>query len=301
MIQFFKNHPYTSVFSAVAVVLLGSGVVLINVLMGASASDSKNSLPRYDTAEQAARAFVEEESIWKNTAWIQTTNGENFLLSERRDHVFLAGHITEKEDYFQSDIISATMSFRGPEGEAMAGGGSFEVVSDAVVEKPYEFRINKKEEYVVPHSEYAFNIVTSDKEKSVVKSVEFLEGIKQNDEPAVSPTFESGNYTMIGEKNRIGFIYDENTSPFRAGFENKYMWHFWGDEETLEGSFRVTGEKVSTGEEVSIFEAEELGGAQNGADAHIPSSMSIPRSGKWQLKTYIGEELFGTVVVNVIS
>ena len=41
-----------------------------------------------------------------------------------------------------------------------------------------------------------------------------------------SSTFESGSYTMIGKKDKIGFIYDNSIDiRFFPEEENKYMWH----------------------------------------------------------------------------
>lgn len=112
----------------------------------------------------------------------------------------------------------------------------------------------------------------------------------------VSSTFIAGNYKMIGEKNRIGFIYDEDIG-FKPHQVNKYMWHFWGEQEELEGALKVIGKNTNTGEEITVFENMALGEPLNDADAHVPSLMSLPSSGIWELNAYIGDELFGPVVV----
>jgi hypothetical protein len=117
-------------------------------------------------------------------------------------------------------------------------------------------------------------------------------------EAKVSPMFEAGSYTMIGEKGRIGFIFDgSEVTRFKPNREQKYMWHFWGEPEELEGKLKVIGTSANTGEEVTVFEAAGLGGPNNGADAHTPSSMSLPSIGIWELNAYVGGKLFGTVVV----
>ncbi len=122
------------------------------------------------------------------------------------------------------------------------------------------------------------------------------ETAKKGSEPKVSSTFIAGNYKMIGEKNRIGFIYDEDIG-FKPHQVNKYMWHFWGEQEELEGALKVIGKNTNTGEEITVFENMALGEPLNDADAHVPSLMSLPSSGIWELNAYIGDELFGTVVV----
>ncbi len=103
---------------------------------------------------------------------------------------------------------------------------------------------------------------------------------------------------MIGEKGKLGFIYDDATT-FEAGEPNKYMWHLWGEESELDGPFKVIGHNQETNEEIVAFESSELGGPNNGADAHTPSSMQLPSKGRWELDAYVDGELFGTVVVEV--
>lgn len=132
----------------------------------------------------------------------------------------------------------------------------------------------------------------SDKENAGAKQV-----VQKESELAVSDTFPSGSYTMIGEKGKLGFIGDATT--FKAGESNKYMWHFWGEKSELDGPFKVIGHNQETNEEVVAFETTSLAGPNNGADAHTPSSMQLPSKGTWELAAYVDGELFGTVVVEV--
>ena len=114
-----------------------------------------------------------------------------------------------------------------------------------------------------------------------------------------SALFESGSYTMIGEEGRLGFIYDdEEVVRFYPDKVQKYMWHFWGDENEFEGNLKVIGTHENDAAPLTVFEGG-LGGANNGADRHAPSNMSLPASGMWKLDAYIGESLFGTVYVKV--
>ncbi|MYL64479.1 hypothetical protein GLW07_14065 [Bacillus hwajinpoensis] len=133
----------------------------------------------------------------------------------------------------------------------------------------------------------------SDNEEAGAKQV-----VHKDPDLKVSDTFTSGSYKMIGDEGRLGFIYDEATI-LKAGKPNKYMWHFWGAEEELDGRFKVIGTNQDTKEEVVVFEMDELAGAHNGADAHTPSSMQLPSRGTWELDAYVGGDLFGTVVVEV--
>jgi hypothetical protein len=118
---------------------------------------------------------------------------------------------------------------------------------------------------------------------------------REDSEGKKTEKFEAGSYTMLGIENKVGFIF----APFIAGEDQKYMWHFWGQEEELEGEFVVKGTNVNSGETVDVFRAQSLGGPHNGADAALPSLMSLPESGEWQLDAIIGGEHFGTITVEV--
>ncbi|SFJ26832.1 protein of unknown function [Halobacillus dabanensis] len=134
----------------------------------------------------------------------------------------------------------------------------------------------------------------------IVCSIIFLVACQQQDSREHSDEnktekFEAGSYTMLGIEEKVGLIY----APFIAGENQKYMWHFWGEEEELEGEFIVKGKHVDSGETVEVFKAQSLTGPHNGADASIPSLMSLPESGEWRLNTSIGGEHFGTITVEV--
>lgn len=130
-------------------------------------------------------------------------------------------------------------------------------------------------------------------------------------EDQASPTFTSGVYTFYGIEGKIGIL---APGGFKAKVGNKYMWHFWGTKEELsQKPFRVeainlkTGQKhqallenLGTPDEKHVWEYNGLlGGPNNGANAHMPSGMELPSSGKWKFDAYLGGELFGSVVVEV--
>ncbi|WP_342471914.1 DUF4871 domain-containing protein [Metasolibacillus sp. FSL H7-0170] len=116
-----------------------------------------------------------------------------------------------------------------------------------------------------------------------------------------SEFFESGSYRMIGIKDKAGFIYNKETIPFTANEPNKYMWHFWGDEDELKGDIKVIGifedepdEKIEV-----LHEKINYLSAHNGADYHIPSLMELPKAGMWKLEVYIDDKIFETIYVEV--
>jgi hypothetical protein len=106
---------------------------------------------------------------------------------------------------------------------------------------------------------------------------------------------------MIGEQGKLAFIYDDGkVSRFYAGHEQKYMWHFWGDDKEIIGPLKVVGVNKETKEKVEVFKANMYGlSPNNTADQHSPSLMSLPYPGLWRLDAYIDEKLFGSIVVKV--
>lgn len=111
----------------------------------------------------------------------------------------------------------------------------------------------------------------------------------------VSPMFKSGTYDLRGVKDRLGFI----DPGFIAGKPNKYMWHFWGGAEELTGALKIEAVRRGSNRVESVFAAERLGAALNGADAVIPSSMTLPEPGMWRLMAFVDGKLQGSVVVEV--
>ncbi|WP_027409839.1 hypothetical protein [Anoxybacteroides tepidamans] len=115
-----------------------------------------------------------------------------------------------------------------------------------------------------------------------------------------SPLFQSGSYTMLGENGRLGFIYDDSeTMKFYPNKPQKYMWHFWGKDEEFDGDLKVMATHEKDGKQVTVLKGVPFAGPHNGADRHVPSTMSLPESGMWRLDAYIGDKLFGSVYIKV--
>jgi len=122
----------------------------------------------------------------------------------------------------------------------------------------------------------------------------------ENKEWKVSPLFQSGTYTMIGQEGRLGFIYDDSeVDRFYPNKKQKYMWHFWGKPEELQGSLTIMGTSKETEEKITVIAANSIGSPNNGADGHTPSLMSLPSPGLWRLDAYIGKKHFGSIIVEV--
>lgn len=107
-------------------------------------------------------------------------------------------------------------------------------------------------------------------------------------------TAEPFGRNLVGNENKSGVIGMDMPSLE----QQKWMWHLWGtdaEELTVVGFNRETqivhplllnGNGWTT----------ELGGENNGADQHIPSSVKIPERGEWAILLYADGELFDILV-----
>lgn len=114
----------------------------------------------------------------------------------------------------------------------------------------------------------------------------------------VSPKFVSEGIEMQGIEGKIGILGPD----FVANQANKHMWHLWGNKADLDGEFKVDAINIKSGEKINPFIFDiptSLFGPNNGADAHLPSSMKLPEPGIWQLSAYIDEKLFGSINIEV--
>lgn len=117
-----------------------------------------------------------------------------------------------------------------------------------------------------------------------------------------SPLFESGGYSMIGVKDKIGFIYDNSELiRFYPNKENKYMWHIWFEDTATEHEkFTVKAIHQDDNEQITLIDNVSLSDSpNNGADIHLPSNMSFPKSGMWKLECFLDGVLFETIYVKV--
>lgn len=101
------------------------------------------------------------------------------------------------------------------------------------------------------------------------------------------------NDNIIGNGNKSGVIGADmpSLSP------QKWMWHLWGVENPT--NLTVAGYHFETGTVHQILTTGwtiALGGPNNGADAHAPSSVMIPKSGKWAVLLYTDEILFDILI-----
>lgn len=120
----------------------------------------------------------------------------------------------------------------------------------------------------------------------------------ENTNMEVSPKFISSGSEMQGVEGKIGILGPE----FVADQVNKHMWHLWGSQDELRGSFKVEAVNMKSREKINPFTVDlptSIGGPNNGADAHLPSSMKLPEPGIWQLNAYLDNKLFGSINIEV--
>ncbi|RKD25972.1 hypothetical protein BEP19_03340 [Ammoniphilus oxalaticus] len=136
----------------------------------------------------------------------------------------------------------------------------------------------------------------------VISSLSVLVGCgansTSNTDVELSPTFIVEGSEIQGIEGKIAIF----PSEFIAEQTNKYLWHFWGvGDESFE--FRVEAIDIQTGEKINPFPLDVptkvLPSPLRGAEATSPSSVTLPKSGIWQLDAYVNEELFGSIIVEV--
>lgn len=103
---------------------------------------------------------------------------------------------------------------------------------------------------------------------------------------------------MIGNEGKSGVIGADMRS---VGINQKWMWHLWGPNPSFT-ALTVVGVQKETATPRQVITTGwtiELGGPNNGADAHAPLSVHIPEPGEWAFLLYTNGELFDTVVLDI--
>jgi hypothetical protein len=109
---------------------------------------------------------------------------------------------------------------------------------------------------------------------------------------------EFGDRRIIGNENKSGVIGADMPSLN----PQKWMWHLWGIENAENTKLTVVGfhkESETVHQILMDSWTKGLGGANNGADAHVPSSVKIPESGEWAILLYVDEKLFDILVYEI--
>ncbi|QPQ28941.1 hypothetical protein [Lysinibacillus sp. JNUCC 51] len=109
---------------------------------------------------------------------------------------------------------------------------------------------------------------------------------------------EFGERAIIGNANKSGVI-GVNMPSLST---QKWMWHLWGIEEGRDNKLTIVGyHKESKTVHPILVEGWTigLGGPVNGADAHTPSSVKIPKPGEWAILLYINDSYFDTLIYDI--
>ncbi len=114
---------------------------------------------------------------------------------------------------------------------------------------------------------------------------------------AVSPVFQVGDQTMIGQPSKIGIM----DPAMIAGKQMGIHWFLWGEpEELVSKSFALTA-RTQGSEPISIVKNSAIAYGTDGADAQVPTLITIPSPGTWKFDAYVGGALFGSIVIEVLA
>ncbi|WP_040203382.1 helix-turn-helix domain-containing protein [Neobacillus jeddahensis] len=106
---------------------------------------------------------------------------------------------------------------------------------------------------------------------------------------------------ILGNEHKSGVIGADMPS---ININQKWMWHLWWIKKPKETKLTVVGFHRETGTVHQILTTGwslDLGGENNGADAHAPSSVNIPMAGEWAILLYVDGKLFDVLVYNINS
>lgn len=107
------------------------------------------------------------------------------------------------------------------------------------------------------------------------------------------------NRNIIGNENKSGVIGADMPS---ITTKQKWMWHLWGIEDPMATNLTVVGLHRETGTVHRILTSgwtTGLAGENNGADAHAPSNVTIPKAGEWAILLYTDGELFDVLIYEI--
>ncbi len=144
-------------------------------------------------------------------------------------------------------------------------------------------------------------IVGCTKEQTVLLSEDIPNYVKESDFNSIDweqKAVKFGDSGIIGNENKSGVIGAD--MPSLNG--QKWMWHLWGNGNPVGKELTVVGFHKETETVYPILTTDwslTLGGENNGADAHAPSSVQIPESGQWAILLYVDGKLFDTLIYEI--
>jgi hypothetical protein len=148
------------------------------------------------------------------------------------------------------------------------------------------------------------DVILSVSEKMVDSKISLPESIPNYVQESDFSLIDWGRKAVLFDRNIIG---NENKSGVIGADmpslnNQKWMWHLWGVENPMKTKLTVVGfhkETETVHQILTTGWAIGLGEENNGADAHVPSSVKIPRSGEWAILLYTDEKLFDILVYEI--
>ncbi|MEH6942460.1 hypothetical protein [Bacillus sp. JJ722] len=138
-------------------------------------------------------------------------------------------------------------------------------------------------------------------DKSIILSDDVPKYVQEDDFTKINwkrKAIEFGNRGIIGNENKSGVIGIKMPSLTTQ----KWMWHIWGIDSIKKPTLTVVGfhKESKTVHQILVNGwTTDLGGANNGADAHTPSSVKVPKKGEWAFLLYLDEKLFDTIIYDI--
>jgi hypothetical protein len=144
------------------------------------------------------------------------------------------------------------------------------------------------------------DVILSVNEEPGIKMPEDIPGfVQKQDFEEIDWSRKAVNFDMgiFGNENKSGVIGADMPSLT----PQKWMWHLW---ENKTSDLTVVGIHRGSNTIHPILDngwtwTMKLGGAVNGADAHVPCGVTIPEAGEWAFLLYDGEELFDVLVFDI--
>ncbi|AST91229.1 hypothetical protein BC6307_08030 [Sutcliffiella cohnii] len=135
----------------------------------------------------------------------------------------------------------------------------------------------------------------------VIQNIDIPSFVKASDIEIIDWNRKAVNIgnNIVGNKNKSGVIGANMPS---ININQKWMWHLWEIENPTETKLTAIGfhrETETWHQIITTGWTIGLGGANNGADAHAPSSVNIPMPGEWSILLYVDGELFDVLVYNI--
>ncbi|KML31216.1 hypothetical protein [Rossellomorea marisflavi] len=104
------------------------------------------------------------------------------------------------------------------------------------------------------------------------------------------------NYRILGQPDTFGFTH----SPLVANKPHKSLWFYFGEEKILDVPIQIKAVKKGSNKIDTLHTGSFYEGAEAGPDTiNMPSLLTFPSSGTWQVLVYADKVLKETLVVEV--